>query len=161
MQDKIYEDDIYSRRKEICELTNMCMVQDTEGNIVALNKRKGGYVGLTFPGGHLEPGETICNSVIREVKEEAGIDITEPVFCGIYHWYEGNVHHMIFLYRADKFTGTLKGSEEGEVFWMPLEEYRKKDLATGMDQVLKIVSDEMAQECYMQLTGGQYREILF
>ena len=161
MSDNIHENEVYSRQKEICELTNMCMIQDSKGNVVALNKRKGGYTGLTFPGGHLEPGETICDSVIREVKEEAGLDITDPLFCGIYHWYEGNVHHMIFLYRAGRFTGTLRGSDEGEVFWMPLEEYRKKDLATGMDQVLKIVCDETARECFMQLAGGQYRELLF
>ena len=44
---------------------------------------------------------------------------------------------------------------------MPLEEYRQKDLATGMDQVLKIVCDEMARECFMQLIDGQYQELLF
>ena len=161
MRDKIYKNKNDFRQKEICEFTNMCMVQDARGNIVALNKRKGGYTGLTFPGGHLEPGESICDSVIREVKEEAGLDITNPLFCGIYHWYENNVHHMIFLYKADQFTGALKGSDEGDVFWMSLEEYRKKDLADGMDQVLRIVCDETARECFMQLTGGQYQERLF
>ena len=80
MSDNIHENEVYSRQKEICELTNMCMVQDSKGNVVALNKRKGGYTGLTFPGGHLEPGETICDSVIREVKEETGLDITDPLF---------------------------------------------------------------------------------
>ena len=161
MQDQISKSIRNSRQKETCELTNMCMVKDSKGNVVTLNKQKGGYTGLTFPGGHLEPGETICGSVIREVKEEAGLDIKTPLFCGIYHWYEGDVHHIIFLYRADQFTGTLKGSEEGEVFWMPLKEYRKRELAAGMDQVLKIVCDETARECYMQPNDGQYQELLF
>ena len=37
---------------------NMCMVYDKEGNVLALDKVGKGYSGTTFPGGHVEPGET-------------------------------------------------------------------------------------------------------
>ena len=37
---------------------NMCMVYDKEGNVVALDKVGKNYSGTTFPGGHVEPGET-------------------------------------------------------------------------------------------------------
>ena len=49
---------------------NMCMVYDKEGNVVALDKVGKNYSGTTFPGGHVEPGETFKESVIREIYEE-------------------------------------------------------------------------------------------
>ena len=54
---------------------NMCMVYDKEGNVVALDKVGKNYSGTTFPGGHVEPGETFRESVIREIYEETGLTI--------------------------------------------------------------------------------------
>ena len=150
-----------TRRTEKVSFSNMCMVQDGAGNVLALDKVRGGYTGTTFPGGHLEEGETFFESVIREVREESGLEIRNPVFCGIYHWHKGGVHSVILLYRAAEFTGELKSSEEGEVYWIPLEEYRRKELAGGMQEVLKIVSDGEARECFMKLTDGEYQGMLY
>ena len=46
------------------ELTNMCMVY--EGSRVLVQKRRPehGWPGVTFPGGHVEPGESITQSVM-------------------------------------------------------------------------------------------------
>ena len=56
---------------------NMCMVYDKEGNVVALDKVGKNYSGTTFPGGHVEPGETFRESVIREIYEETGLTISK------------------------------------------------------------------------------------
>ena len=37
---------------------NMCMVYDHAGRVLALDKVGKSYSGTTFPGGHVEPGET-------------------------------------------------------------------------------------------------------
>ena len=147
--------------KETVCFTNMCMVIDKDKNVVALDKKKGGYTGLTFPGGHLEEGEVFYDAVIREVKEESGLDIMSPRFCGIYHWKKAGIHNIIFLYRAENFSGELKDSEEGPVFWAPLEEFKKMDLAVGMEHVIKICEESGAQECFMKEEGEGYREFLF
>ena len=42
---------------------------------------------------------------------------------------KGNV---IFLYKANQCSGTLHNSEEECVYWIPLEEFKEKELATGM-----------------------------
>ena len=44
---------------------NMCMVYDEHGRVLALDKVSKSYEGTTFPGGHVEPGETFRESVIR------------------------------------------------------------------------------------------------
>ena len=38
---------------------NMCMVYDEHGRVLALDKVSKSYEGTTFPGGHVEPGETL------------------------------------------------------------------------------------------------------
>ena len=67
------------------ELTNMCMVADGT-KVLVQNRVKPGWPGITFPGGHVEPGESITASVIREVKEETGLAIESPKLCGIKTW---------------------------------------------------------------------------
>lgn len=71
-------------RPEASIIMNMCMVCDGD-KVLALDKTGDGYHGTTFPGGHVEPGETFSDSVIREIKEETGLIISKPVLKGIYH----------------------------------------------------------------------------
>lgn len=59
---------------EKIELTNMCMIYDQEGNILIQNRTKS-WCGVAFPGGHVEPKESIVDSVKRELLEETGLTI--------------------------------------------------------------------------------------
>lgn len=106
---------------------NMCMIQDDKGNVLALDKVNDSYTGTTFPGGHVEQNEIFQKSMIREVWEETGLTIETPKLCGLYHWHKGGVHYVITLYRADRFIGELTSSEEGQVYWIPLEELKTNE----------------------------------
>ena len=64
-------------RTETVTLTNMCMVYDDEGNVLVQDKVDKKWSGLTFPGGHIEKGESFVDSVIREVYEETGLTLEE------------------------------------------------------------------------------------
>ena len=66
-------------------LTNMCMVCDGE-RILVEDKCNSSYTGVTFPGGHIEAGETLADSVVREVFEETGLTVKNPRLCGIYDY---------------------------------------------------------------------------
>ena len=68
--------------------------------------------------------------------------VEAPKLGGLYHWHKSGVHYVITLYKADKFTGELKSYEEGRVYWIPLEELKTKELATGMEHVLRILESE-------------------
>lgn len=135
---------------------NMCMIQDHKGNVLALDKVNDSYTGTTFPGGHVEANEIFQKSMIREVWEETGLTVEAPKLGGLYHWHKSGVHYVITLYKADKFTGELKSSEEGRVYWIPLEELKTKELATGMEHVLWILESEKVDECYMHLEADGY-----
>ena len=56
------------------ELTNMCMVYDKTTNRVLVQDRIKSWKGISFPGGHMEDGESIVESTIREIKEETGLN---------------------------------------------------------------------------------------
>lgn len=68
---------------EHCELTNLCMLTDDEGRILVQDRTDPSWPGICFPGGHVEPGESFVESVIREVREETGLTILDPILCGI------------------------------------------------------------------------------
>ena len=44
-------------REERAVFTNMCMISDGAGNVLVQNRRSKDWPGITFPGGHVEPGE--------------------------------------------------------------------------------------------------------
>lgn len=121
-----------------------------------LDKVNDSYTGTTFPGGHVEQNEIFQKSIIREVWEETGLTIESPKLCGLYHWHEDGVHSVIMLYKAEKFIGELKSSEEGQVYWIPLEELKTRELATGMKYVLQILGADQVNECYMHLESEGY-----
>lgn len=103
------------------ELTNMVMIQDkTTGKVLVENRIKS-WKGLSFPGGHVEKGESFVDSAIREVKEETGLTVSHLQSCGVIHWSnrETDDRYIVFLYKTDRFSGELlSGTDKGNVFWV-------------------------------------------
>lgn len=144
-----------NRIQSVC-LMNMCMIEDDAGNVLVLDKANSSYTGITFPGGHVERGESYSDSMIREVKEETGLLIEKPVLQGVYHWEKDDVENIIFLYKTDKYSGTLQSSSEGNVFWLPKEEFLNQKLAGGMDSVWKMMHDDEINECHVVKIENTY-----
>ena len=64
-------------RTENVELTVLCLIED--GNKILLqNRAKKDWQGYALPGGHVEPGESFVDAVIREMEEETGLTILAP-----------------------------------------------------------------------------------
>ena len=72
---------------ETVEFTNLCMVRDGD-RVLVIDRKKKDWPGITFPGGHVEAGESFTEAVIREVKEETGLRIASPRICGMKDWVE-------------------------------------------------------------------------
>lgn len=129
-------------RMEKITLTNMCMIYNKNKNQVLVQNRIKNWKGIAFPGGHVEKGEAIIPSVIREIKEETGLDITNPKLIGIRDWYDKNTNErtISFLFVCSEFNGTLiEKTEEGEVFFVDVEELGKmNNFAYGFKDQLQV-----------------------
>ena len=99
--------------------------------------------------------------MIREVKEETGLTIEKPMFTGVYHWEKDETEHVVFLYKTDKYTGELQSSDEGEVYWLPKEEFLNQKLARGMEEVWMIMHSDEIAECLRVKNGEGYKSYLY
>lgn len=129
-----------------CELTNMVMIENPENGQVLVQKRVKYWTGVTFPGGHIEKGESFTQSAVREVKEETGLDIKNPKLCGTVHWCHKDTdeRYIVLLYKATEFSGELVDkTDEGEVFWINKEDFNNYQLSPNFDTYLKVfLSDD-------------------
>ncbi|KXT73486.1 MutT/nudix family protein [Streptococcus sp. DD10] len=155
-----------SRNQEVI-LTNMCFIEDKDGRFVMQfrDPMRYDWSGAVFPGGHVEPGESLHASVIREIFEETGLQIEAPRLVGIKHFYtREQVRYLVFLYRAYSFTGELTSSEEGEVRWVTKKELDEGEiaLAESMEEMLPVFFEENYSELYYERdSGGNYQQYYF
>ena len=124
--------------------TNMCMVYDGAGNILVQNRRNLNWPGITFPGGHVEHGESFSGSVIREVKEETGLTLTSYQFRGLITFIsdEAPEPEEMCLFTADGFTGELIECNEGDLQWMDKKEVLALPTWEGDAIFLKLLIEE-------------------
>lgn len=153
-----------SRMEEV-ELTNMCMICDGKGNVLVQNKQNHpSWRGWNFPGGHVEKGEYITPSVIREMQEETGLTIENPRLCGIkeFHKMKDGKRYIVFLYVATQFSGTLKSSSEGDVFWYPLAELSQSDkLVDGFEEMLPVFTRDDVSEVLYDRCGDNLNTVFY
>lgn len=131
------------------ELTNMCMIYDKTNNKVLVQDRIKSWKGISFPGGHIEAGESIVESTIREIKEETGLTISDLKPCGIIHWYndETGDRYFVFNYKTEVFSGELlERTYEGNVFWVNKDDLLKLNLSEGLEQRLPMFLEEEYSE---------------
>lgn len=142
--------------------TNLCMVSDGSGNILAQDRKKPDWPGLAFPGGHVEPGESFVGSVIREVREETGLTVENPVLCGVKQFQtEEDARYVVLFYRADRFHGVLRSSDEGEVFWIPRDTLASRPLSLDFAEMLQVFESETLSEFYYYRQDGVWEKQLF
>ena len=142
-------------KTERAVFTNMCMITDGHGNVLVQDKLDPDFRGLTFPGGHVEPGESFVESVIREVREETGLTIEDPVLCGIKQFpTESGARYVVLFFKATKFTGEIQSSDEGLVYWLPRSELPKQKLALDMMEMVRVMeSENLSEFMYYQENG--------
>ena len=141
----------------------MCMVCDGQGNVLVQDKKNHPFWhGWNFPGGHVEQGEYVTPSVVREIREETGLTIENPKLCGIkeFHKSKDGKRYIAFLYVADKFSGQLKDSGEGQVFWYPLDKLISCDkLIDGFREMLPVFTDSSISEVYYDRTDEELKTV--
>ncbi len=106
------------------ELTTMCYIEK-DGKYLMLHRTKKKndpnhdlWLGI---GGHMEQGESPGECILREVKEETGLELIDPKLRGIVTFSDGDWYEYMFLYSAENFEGELIECNEGDLVWVEKE----------------------------------------
>ncbi|WP_250860020.1 NUDIX hydrolase [Oceanirhabdus seepicola] len=112
------------------KLGTLCYIEKDEKILLLKRNKKendvheGKWIGL---GGKIEQGESPAECIIREVKEESGLNIMNPKLRGIltFPQFKDNIDWYVFLYTANEFTGDLIDSPEGHLEWIDKDKVLK------------------------------------
>ena len=114
-------------------------VLEEEGRFLVVQRAQG----LTnagcwcFPGGHLEPGESSAEAVVRELREELGIDVEAGEHLGDVH--VPSPRYRLLVHRVRRTSGAWRPDprEISAFAWLTLDEVRA--LAEAMPTNAQVV----------------------
>lgn len=118
------------------KLGTLCYIEDGDKLLMLHRVKKendiheGNWIGL---GGKVESGESPEECVIREVKEESGLDIQNPKLRGLLTFPEfaPGQDWYVFLYTVTDYTGELIESAEGHLKWIDRDKLSDLPMSEG------------------------------
>ena len=142
-------------RTENVELTVLCLIEDGD-RILLQNRVKKDWRGYTLPGGHVEPGESFVDAVIREMKEETGLTVINPVLAGVKQFPIENGRYVVFLFKATKWTGSLVSSDEGQMEWIEYGKLPEIDAVEDLEELLRVINSPELTEFQYIVSGDDW-----
>ena len=144
---------------ESVELTVLCLLQNRD-RILLQNRVKKDWEGYTLPGGHVEPGESFVDAVVREMKEETGLTIISPKLVGIKQFPIKNGRYIVLLYKAEKYTGDLCSSEEGKMEWVRYDQLSELNTVDDFEDLLKVINAPDLSEFQYVIDAEKWNVVL-
>ena len=128
-------------RTEQVELTVLCLIHKDESYLLQ-DRIKNDWKGYTLPGGHIEPGESILDAVIRKMKEETELTIKNPHLCGVKQFPIEGGRYIVFLFETEQFEGELSDSDEGEMHWIKASELSNVNLVNDFEELIEVMLND-------------------
>ena len=125
--------------------TTLCYIEKENKYLMLhrTSKKKDGnkdkWIGV---GGHFEKGESPEECLLREVKEETGLELTSYQFRGIVTFISDEwPDEYMCLYTADKYTGDIGNCDEGELVWVEKGKIMDLNIWEGDKIFLKLLTE--------------------
>lgn len=147
--------DGYMGRTENVELTVLCLIEDGD-KILLQNRVKKDWRGYTLPGGHVEPGESFVDAVIREMREETGLKVIEPRLVGVKQFPIDNGRYVVLLFKATKWSGKLISSDEGGMEWIEYSRLPEINTVDDFDELLRVINTPELTEFQYLVSGDEW-----
>ena len=121
-----------------------------------INKNK--YIGV---GGHVEKGETPDEAVVREVKEETGLDLLSFNKRGLVYFVLNGYEEEMYIYTSLDFKGELIECNEGELSWIDKDNVISLPIWEGDKYFLKhLLEDEKYFEMRLVYENDKLIEVI-
>jgi len=103
-----------------------------ENNEILVIKERVSTLGYKLPGGHIDNGEMISTALVREVKEETGIEVEFESILSLGHFFPHQFHksnlYVVCLANAKTFEINIEDTHEiVDAKWMDVNEYINDD----------------------------------
>jgi 8-oxo-dGTP diphosphatase len=126
-------------------LVAACALVDVDGRVLLARRPEGKKMaGLwEFPGGKLNPGETPEQALIRELKEELGIDVTAAClapFAFASHAYEG-FHLLMPLFLCRRWKGLPTPREKQTLAWVSARRLSEYEMPPADKPLIPLLRD--------------------
>lgn len=126
----------------------VAVITDAQGKILIDRRKQEGLLGglWEFPGGKIEPGETVEACVSREIKEELGIEIeVGSRLITIDHAY---THFKVTLnvFNCTHLSGEPQPLESDEVKWVTLDEIDEYPFPKANSQIIEALKQQANRE---------------
>lgn len=142
-------------RTENVELTVLCLITDGD-RILLQNRTKNDWQGYTLPGGHVEPGESFVDAVIREVKEETGLDIKNPRLAGVKQFPIEGGRYVVLLFTANEYSGTVVSSDEGQMEWVDSNHLSEIHTVDDFEDLIRVINNPALTEFQYMVDGENW-----
>lgn len=109
-------------------------VVERNGQVLIAQRKRTGRHALKweFPGGKVEPGETIENALIRELEEELGIRAQVDAEIARYEYqYPGSAPILLIFLRVAELSGEPRNLDFEQILWVPRDRLRDYDFLEG------------------------------
>lgn len=114
------------------------------GKFILCQRKRGTRYGLKweFPGGKLEPGETVLGCLERELREELSIEITaiDRVESARAHYDDGGLFEISYCH-VSAYKGEITNNVFESVRWVSPSELRMMDILEGNAEIVARLTD--------------------
>jgi 8-oxo-dGTP pyrophosphatase MutT (NUDIX family) len=124
-------------------------VTETDGRFLVVEERIGRRLVINQPAGHVEPGETLLEAIVREVREETAWLFTATELIGVYLWRHPGTGRTT---KRFAFTGAVTDHRRGQrldagivgTHWLTRSELEGREPQLRSPLVLRCVDDYLA-----------------
>jgi ADP-ribose pyrophosphatase YjhB (NUDIX family) len=115
------------------------IVFDEAGRVLLVRRGRPPGEGLwTVPGGKLEPRERLADAVVREVREETGLEVECGSLVAVVERQGDTWHFVILDYRATLVGGTLRAADDAsDARWVDAAELAALPTTEGLLDVIE------------------------